>query len=556
MGCFYHGHYVNCLSNKKANSLTIGIGDKTYKELNDEINLKLSSLLSNNEDTVSVCHAQWECNFKEITKKTTEYKNFEDTYFPRPLHRLCPRNCVRGGLNETVALKWFKDEFVNETFYAIDINGLYAFCAVKNAFAVGKYDIVVGQDLEHITILNNKFYYKKQKVFGAIQLAILPPKNLNIPFLLYRTKNRKSLLTLCAKCAEQHNQKQCLHSDIERCLMSSYMINEIEYALNLGYKILKIFECHVYIRQKFIFKEFISLLNYYRMCNSNCLANFEDKKEQEAYCAKLTEKLNLPPNLQLKPDLIQYNPSNDTFYKLAMNSLFGKFQQKHEFKKSIFVSNQSQLEEEFLKHSKDIENIFCLNDSLCRIVIKQDENNSQPSRSTNCYIGSQLVSYARQEIHEKLMILENIKAQVFYFDTDSIFFSLGSNIPLPFEISHALGDFKHIVSGKIISFITLGPKNYALTFEDPKSLKIKEYIKCKGLSLKAHLTQKHFKFKIYDDFLKAYLSNRLSKIKLTHVKKAELCPFTFSNKISVHRKVLKTNCYLNSTPYGYNNEKY
>lgn len=384
-----------------------------------------------------------------------------------------------------------------------------------------------------------------------MQLAILPPQNLFLPFLMYRTKSDKSVLTLCAKCSNIESSKPCTHNDNERCLVGTYMINEIEYALSLGYKILKIYECHVYFRQRFIFKKFITLLNYFRTQNSNCLSNLS-YLDQQNMCTDLTERLQLPSTLVLKPENVQFNPANYALYKLAMNSVFGKFQQKQNLLKSFYVANQNELEEQYFKHSENIQNIASLNNSILRLVIKESENDLIPNRKTNCYLGAQLVSFARQHLHEQLSKLDATTCQLFYFDTDSIFFSTNeSSFQNPFLISSCLGDFKDVVNGEILNFYSFGPKNYIFRYKDSKTSKINEIIKVRGLCLKSNSINLALDSKLYEDYLNDFLKNIVQKKPILNLKNNALNPYTFNNLPRLNRNLNKLNMYLTTTPKGY-----
>jgi hypothetical protein len=53
-------------------------------------------------------------------------------------------------------------------------------------------------------------------------------------------------------------------------------------------------------------------------------------------------------------------------------------------------------------------------------------------------------------------------------------------VPLP--ISDAVGHFKNIYPGEIISFFALGPKNYQITFKTPNN-EIKSVTKVRGFCL-------------------------------------------------------------------------
>ena len=144
---------------------------------------------------------QWECNYLEQRKDPkielfliTEFKN-------HPLYRLQSRSCCRGGYVNVLALKWTKKLFPNEKLCYIDKNGLYSFVAQKFPFMTGKYEIIMGNDLKNIQIINNLFYYKMKRIMGSSLLTIILPKNLKLPFLMYRRKkDKKKRIILCVVC--------------------------------------------------------------------------------------------------------------------------------------------------------------------------------------------------------------------------------------------------------------------------------------------------------------------------------------------------------------------
>ena len=116
---------------------------------------------------------------------------------------------------------------------------------------VGKYTILMGETLKQLELKNNKFFFNNKSVLGSVLLSILPPQNLMFPFLPYRTKRGNTVNTLCRTCAEKCLTK-CNHSDIDRALISCYMIAEIEFDLTLNYQIVAIFEAHVYQDSKYL----------------------------------------------------------------------------------------------------------------------------------------------------------------------------------------------------------------------------------------------------------------------------------------------------------------
>ena len=190
---------------------------------------------------------------------------------------------------------------------------------MKYRFMTGPYKVVIGEDLEKIQVVNQKFYFDSQKISGTILLTILAPQTLLHPFLLYKTRAGRTILTLCKMCCETLS-KRCSHSDQQRALTGSYLLSEIEFAHSLGYRILDIFECHAYFKEYFIFKPFVEALNHFKQINAK-------------------------------------NPAKRNFYKLAANSLFGKIAQRNDFKKTLYVSSQNELEDLYLCNG-DLEHPF------------------------------------------------------------------------------------------------------------------------------------------------------------------------------------------------------
>ena len=131
---------------------------------------------------------------------------------------------------------------------------------MSESYNVGKYEVLLGRSLKHVAIKSNKFYYGKTTLFGTALVTIPAPQSLFCPFLLFKDNN-KSVLILCRKCYLK-NMKKCSHSDADRQFFGSYFIEELEFALSLGYQVTAIHECHAYIEQQPIFKKFITILNY------------------------------------------------------------------------------------------------------------------------------------------------------------------------------------------------------------------------------------------------------------------------------------------------------
>lgn len=559
-GCYIHGH-INCLDNCNASNSSTNYTQKSYEQLNIEFENKILALKQNNPELIKEVKVIWQCYFNNTVKSSDTYQKFSQhfkTLSIHPLQRLKPRTCVRGGFLGVYALKWTLDEHPNENFYCLDINGLYSYVATKFAFVIGKYEILIGSNIKKIELINNRFFYNHQKMYGSILLTILPPKSLNIPFLPFRLNNNKTVYTLCLKCSENSNKKQCNHSDFERSFTSSYMINEIEFSLTLGYQIIEIHECHFYKRQKSFLKNFVNHLNYLKMINSDFLS--KESINKDMICDTINKELELPANLQISSNIVTPNLRKKNLYKLAANALFGKLQQRNDYLKSYYASSQIELEDLYFKYLDQIENIKCHQDSMCELFVKPDPLKIGPNRNANCYVGAQITSFARQVIYEHIQTLENKGATIFYVDTDSIFFSLNNTIPIPLKISECLGHFKHVYSNPIKSFHCLGSKNYLISYLSKNNLEI--CCKVKGLSLQAKPQNDLNIVNLYDSYLdsffksitctKTFAQTRIKRSKkLYHLTSIE--QRTFSNTIDIERILFSNEIYF-SKPYGFNKE--
>ena len=554
-GCYFHAHYDNCTINKDAKADTMHPFGKTFAEMNQIFFAKIEKLMKNHPE-ISKVNIQWECNFKKIMKERENRLFFEHYYLSHCLHRLKPRDCIRGAFSDMYALKWKLDE--NEKFFCTDVNGLYSFCAINFPYMIGKYEVLIGNSLNNLTIRNNKFLFKDNFVMGSILLKILPPKNLFAPFLLYRTKKGSVVNTLCKMCAEL-NSKNCKHSEDERSLIASYMISEIEFALSLGYRILQIYETHIYLKNEFILKDFIQKINYYKTIATDC---FKDKslREQILMCSQLNDKMQLDdPNFQISPENFKPNNAQRNYYKLLCNALFGKFIQRRDQTDIIFVKSQEELSNLYFGGNV-IEDFLCPNENVCMVFVKKNILKLPPNRKQNIYIGSQITAYAREVIYrhlQSILLLKDYK--IYHVECDSIYFSGPTDKPCPLPLTTAVGDFK-LEYTNILNFYGFGPKHYCLNYLDENG-QCKNVCKYSGLSLTNDFNARVINETTFEKFLNDFINQTESAIELNQkiIKSdfkrlhsyGQVQKFTFRNKISQRRFVDNTDSHMTTFPYGY-----
>ena len=223
-------------------------------------------------------------------------------------------------------------------------------------------------------------------------------------------------MTLCKACSEQGKQfvTVCTHKDTERALTSCYLISEIEYALSLGYKVVRIFEIHAYFEQKNVLNMFVKCIDSLKLRYSNFSENASDLPK---LCHKINTELDLPNTFCLNPDLIEPKELKKSLYKIAANSLFGKLQQRSDYASTKFVATQYELEQTYEEHNENIFNITCHNENMCQIDYYEKITSKTRNLKQNCYLGAQITAYARLVLHKHLVELNKLNGFTIYYWT-------------------------------------------------------------------------------------------------------------------------------------------
>ena len=169
----------------------------------------------------------YEC---ELTKNS-DFKKWSKENDVKIITPLNPRDAFFGGRTNVTKLKYeFKD---NEKGCYVNFVSLYPTVQYFKTYPVG-----------HPTNILNPISYDS-KWFGFIKCKIDPPRNLYHPVLPVRMmcgKSEKLLFPLCRTCAEQQQQTQCEHTEEERAITETWCTNEINKAIEKGYRITKIYE--------------------------------------------------------------------------------------------------------------------------------------------------------------------------------------------------------------------------------------------------------------------------------------------------------------------------
>ena len=190
----------------------------------------------------------WECEYLKAKRDNPKLAKVA-AEFANDNEHLTLRECVRGGKVE-VFHSYFNTRLMtaSKVFY-YDINSLYPSVLLKHGMPCGVPVTIPGEDCRKNLTINNKghFYYGERRVYGAahVQIWVNPSKNIEAslyPFIPIRHLN-KSMCVLCRKCMELGRNGLCTHTTVkDRGWKGTYTTADLEYAVQLGYKILRVYE--------------------------------------------------------------------------------------------------------------------------------------------------------------------------------------------------------------------------------------------------------------------------------------------------------------------------
>jgi hypothetical protein len=263
------------------------------------------------------------------------------------------------------------------------------------------------------------------------------------------------------------NESDCSHSDEERQWVDTYTIDEIVYAVELGYKI-KVLEIMSFEKFGPILKDYMLFLSYFKLKYSGVPCNVETAQQ---HCVQIMEKNDFSSiGLLLQPSNLKQDLCKKSIFKMIVNSAVGKFSLNED---KIIETKLVQSYEELLKSHQSgfLTDFECLSDETCQIGLKNPKI-GEFKRNCNIVIGSHITAFGRVLMHKNAMHLVHHGATLHMIANDALFFSMERE-KKPTEIldvGPAPGQFSFIYDGKILAFSALGTKSYSLLYQDLENL--------------------------------------------------------------------------------------
>ena len=471
MGCVFHG-CPRCYARQK--------GGRAVKH--PHTGQSLAYLHSKTVDRLhylrSVLHLKvhviWECEYNSLLEKNALLRDISDNSDILP--RMDPRMGFYGGRTNAVQLAY--DAAGNKKVGYLDICSLYPMVLKNDVFPVGIPEVIVLPDTTDIS-----------QYFGMLQVRVRPPRGLFHPVLPARI-NGKLFFTLCAKCAKDLNQGDCLCTDEERDLIGCWPSIELEVALSMGYKIIKIFEVYHFAekakydranREEGLFTGYVNAFLKGKQEATGWPKENMSAEEKKRYI----DEYDKVEGIRLSEADIGYNPGKRTTFKMLLNAFWGKWGQASSHRVHQLVETGPDILKLLTNVSISLKDVNIVDENRAVVQYEYSKGFEPETTHVNVFVAAFTTANARIRLFN---VLHALGRRVLYFDTDSVVLEYDETDTTRYipDIGVNLGQWtSELKEGcHITRFTSSGPKSYSYLCSDGTSL-----TKLKGFTLNHETSQ-------------------------------------------------------------------
>ncbi|XP_055341431.1 uncharacterized protein LOC129590302 [Paramacrobiotus metropolitanus] len=443
----------------------------------------------------------WVHEFDSLVKQEPFFAAFiEEITVRQPIN---PRDAFYGG--RTNATKLFHSVKDDEKIRYFDLCSEYPYVNKNKRYPIG-----------HPTIINRDFD-AIANYFGIIQCEVLPPADLNLPVLPYRS-NGKLVFPLCRTCAQEKQNAPCTHANDERVLVGTWFRGAIV--------------C-----------DYIDRFLKIKTEASGWPADVATDMEKDQYLRDFHEH----EGIELEHDKIEANPGMRALAKLCLNSFWGRLGMQDNKPNTKYISSPEEFYRMLLSGEYHIHSWDLFSDDVLQLSYTRESLFVEQNPHANVVLAAFTTCWARLHLYG---YMEQVQDTLLYFDTDSIIFVNRPGISVP-PTGKFLGDLTdELQPGQFMTqFVSLGPKTYSYKTNDGKSV-----VKVKGFTLNGQ-TSEVITFERMvgvlekkTDFLVAEYPDSIKRDKKTMtLKQVDLCKrlsFTYDK-----RRIVDVD--WSTLPYGY-----
>ncbi|PFX27136.1 putative DNA polymerase [Stylophora pistillata] len=376
--------------------------------------------------------------------------------------------------------------------FVAEFRAVAGFDALEKCVTIVEYPWVKKNGLHpvgHPVILYEPENQDPTVYYGLLKVDVLPPAELFHPVLPYRHK---------------------MSSDIERCLRGTWCSPELNKAIALRYRVLRIHEVwHFEESEQGLFAPYVNTWLKIKQESAGYPAWCQDDTDRAGYVDDFRRK----EGIELDPTKITKNPGRKAVAKLMLNSFWGKFGQQTNKSTTDQLTEARDLLEILDDPLLNVQDIPILSPEFVEVVYQRDASDPVKGMTTNIFIAAFMTAMARLKLYESL---ETVQQQVLYYDTDSVVYRWKPGDP-EIPLGDHLGDMTNELDEGdwIKEFISAGAKNYAYRTHLGKIC-----TKVKGFSLNVS-GKKQLNFEVLKDNVMQELIDHCHVV--THVHKS--CAF-------------------------------
>lgn len=316
-------------------------------------------------------------------------------------------------------------------------------------------------------------------IVGLIRCEIIPPKNLYLPLLPAKI-NGKLIFTLCRTCAESTQQDPCRHTNRQRALTGTWVSLEVQKAISLGYRIVRLHEVWHYkettqydqeSNSGGLFSGYMNAFIKTKMEASGFPQQVVTEEEKDSFIQHIKDV----EGIELEKENIEKNPGKRQVAKACLNNIWGKFAQRSNMYQAKYVRNPHEFFQLLTSDSVEVHECELITDDCVYLTYKQADGFERPPPNTNAVIASFVTCHARLVLYS---YMEKLGSRTIYCDTDSLVYEAPSG-EYEIELGEQIGGMTDELGGEyIVEFVSNGPKSYAYRTNGGKVV-----MKCKGFTL-------------------------------------------------------------------------
>ncbi|KAK3917051.1 DNA polymerase [Frankliniella fusca] len=448
LGCWHHSHPpTDCLTFK---NVTREVRDKRAENTRQDRYYRTMRIHDTLKRAGYKIKTIWECQFDMEQKYNPHMISFFEKNKCEPPSVLNERDGLYGGRTGAFKAYYKCDIEAGEKIMYYDVQSLYPAVLCLKRYPIGHPDVFVGEDPAAPPL---------DQTEGYISCTVLPPLDLLLPLLPWRSPNGRLLFVLCRTCGEEENQGGCTHNrDEDRCLKGVWPVPEVRKALQLGYIILKVEEVWHYPHtmqydvktgEEGLFSKFITHWMRKKIEASGWPSHCSTEEAKEEFIEGNKKLLGIT----VDPAAMKKNASLRHLYKGILNSAWGKACERPERAHVVMVKTYSQLISFVSDDTIQIHSIIPISDDVIHISYTLVEA-CQESLPTNSVIhGAYTTMYGRLELYKHMELLQD---RLCYGDTDSVVFVSRPGCPDP-----PLGPYLGQLSDELEAF---GPNSFCYEF--------------------------------------------------------------------------------------------